>query len=86
MYKIGRLRTFPYTLYIKENTFTNMGIGVVIRSTILAKVNCLNTIYTLPKSAIKTLSKNPKKGVDKRYDYCYNNQAVSRGGSHTDSR
>ena len=38
------------------------------------------TIYTLPKSAIKTLSKNPKKVLDKGHTSCYNNQAVSRGG------
>ena len=38
------------------------------------------TIYTLPKSAIKTLSKKPKKVLDKGHTSCYNNQAVSRGG------
>ena len=38
------------------------------------------TIYTLPKSTIKTLSKKPKKVLDKGHTPCYNNQAVSRGG------
>ena len=38
------------------------------------------TIYTLPKSAIKTLSKKPKKVLDKGHTSCYNNQAVSREG------
>ena len=38
------------------------------------------TIYTLPKSTIKTLSKKPKKVLDKGRAPCYNNQAVSRGG------
>ena len=38
------------------------------------------TIYTLPKRVIKTLSKKPKKVLDKGHTPCYNNQAVSRGG------
>ena len=38
------------------------------------------TIYTLPKRVIKTLSKKPKKVLDKGHTSCYNNQAVSRGG------
>ena len=38
------------------------------------------TIYTLPKRAIKTLSKKPKKVLDKGHTPCYNNQAVSWGG------
>ena len=46
----------------------------------LCPPTAITTIYTLPKSTIKTLSKKPKKVLDKGHTPCYNNQAVSRGG------
>ena len=54
--------------------------GITLYPYTWCQSHSIPTIYTLSKSAIKTLSKKPKKVLDKGHTPCYNNQAVSREG------